>query len=153
MGGGHEGEECQNAQERQELPVQSQTQPVWGRESERGIEAGPPTQGHVKKKIPFCPPTHLPSHPCGTHHSAPLHILGRQSILKLFSKREKQNWSGERHAEMQETVEVCLGVTGLRGAFSHRVVSEALCMLRPLWLTFFILQMRQSRVCIALLIR
>lgn len=53
--------------------------------------------------------------------------------------------------EMQETVEVCLGVTGLRGGFSHRVVSEALRMLRPLWVTFFILQMSQSHVRIALL--
>lgn len=36
MGGAHDEKECQNAQERQELPVQSQTQPVWGRETERG---------------------------------------------------------------------------------------------------------------------
>lgn len=35
-GGLHDEKECQNAQERQELPVQSQTQPVWGRETERG---------------------------------------------------------------------------------------------------------------------
>lgn len=48
--------------------------------------------------------------------------------------------------EMQETVEVCLGVTGLRGAFSRRVVSEALLMFSPLWVTFFILQISQSRV-------
>lgn len=28
---GDDGEECQNAQERQELPVRSQTEPVWRR--------------------------------------------------------------------------------------------------------------------------
>lgn len=37
----------------------------------------------------------------------------------------------------RETVEVCLGVTGLRGAFSRRVVSEARRVLRPLWFAVF----------------
>ncbi len=44
----------------------------------------------------------------------------------------------------RETVEVCLGVTGLRGAFSRRVVSEACRVLRLLWLTVFILRTRAS---------
>lgn len=48
--GGHDREECQNAQERQVLPAQSQTQPVWGGETEsRGKRLAPSTQGHVKK--------------------------------------------------------------------------------------------------------
>lgn len=44
----------------------------------------------------------------------------------------------------RETVEVCLGVTGLRGAFSRRVVSEACRVLRLLWLTVFILRTKAS---------
>lgn len=60
-GRGGDGEKCQNAQERQELPAQLQTQPVWGRETRGGGgEVGPPTQGHVKRDQPF--PTHLLIH-------------------------------------------------------------------------------------------
>ena len=44
----------------------------------------------------------------------------------------------------RETVEVCLGVTGLRGAFSHGVVSEARRVLRQLWLTVIALRRRAS---------
>lgn len=44
----------------------------------------------------------------------------------------------------RETVEVCLGVTGLRGAFSHGVVSDVRRVLRQLWLTVIALPRRAS---------
>lgn len=37
---------------------------------------------------------------------------------------------------------MCLSVTGLRGAFSHRVVSEACHVLKQLWSTISILPQR-----------
>ena len=46
--------------------------------------------------------------------------------------------------QWQETVEVCLGVTGLKGAFSHRVLSEACRVFRLLWVTVFIFPTRAS---------
>ena len=57
--GGHDEEECQNAQERQELAAQLQTRLVWGRQTESGGKwLAPPTQGHVKKDPLLHPPTY-----------------------------------------------------------------------------------------------
>lgn len=133
-----------------------------GEEKQRVGVRGWPRQHKVmwKKDPPFSthPPTHPSIHPCAAHHSATLNILGRQNIWKLFRKKEKKRIGVQRTVSMRrwwETVKVCLGITGLRGAFSHRVVSEACSVLRPLWLTVFILWMRSSdthtRMCIALL--
>lgn len=121
------------------------------RDREWGWEAGPANTRSCEKRSPFLhPPTYPsihPSIPASTHHSAPLNILGRQNIWKLFVKKEKIRIVGERTASMRrwrETVEVCLGVTGLRGAFSCRVVSEACRVLRLFWLTVFILRTKTS---------
>lgn len=46
--------------------------------------------------------------------------------------------------DSKRTVEVCLGVTGLKGAFSHGVVSEARHVLGPLLLTVLMLPLQSS---------
>lgn len=60
-------------------------------------------------------------------------------MKELTTKRQKR-----RMRRWRETVEVCLGVTGLRGAFSHRVVSEACRVSTLLGLTLFILRTRAA---------
>lgn len=47
----------------------------------------------------------------------------------------------------QETVGLCLCITGLRGAFSCEVVSEACRVLKLISLTVFILQNEDLSVC------
>lgn len=49
--------------------------------------------------------------------------------------------------DSERTVEVCLGITGLKGAFSRGVVSEARHVLGPLWLTVLMLLL-QTCVCV-----
>lgn len=51
--------------------------------------------------------------------------------------------------DSERTVEVCLGVTGLKGAFSRGVVSEARHVLGPLWLTVLMLLLQTSGTVIS----
>ena len=122
--GGHDREECQNAQERQELPAQSQTQPVWGGETENGGERlAPLTQGHVKKDPPFS--THPSIHPsiypskCPHILLPPLNILGKKNISEIFrggikegNKKGKEGTQGEIEAKDEEMVEDGGSVSG-----------------------------------------
>lgn len=149
--GGHDREECQNAQERQELPTQSQTEPVWGRETESGgKEAGPVnTRSCEKRSLYLHPPTHPSIYPSVHKSLCSLEIFLVDKTESEYSSEKRRNKKVGRAKEhgvrerykwtmrrWRETVGVCLGVTGLRGAFSHRVVSEA-CRVLSVLVNFF----------------